>query len=272
MAWEGHRLLCSPKMHGALLGESFKQKQQFQSWCCCANPGTRSQQVAVATAATGTWVHCEWFRVNDEVSEFFFCSSPSTQSQISDSKVAGREVQKETKYKKTHYILIVLFHLPLQCKKHCLCCRRDTVSYSSISLTTPWRPGVHYVRILLVYLHWLVEPVCDSSYNMVQPVHVINIFIALDCIFFYIMNHVLVGGNYCCWFFADCSADLGLLVLWGLKNPVPCSSDTDPPQPDSDSTGPVTARRLPNLQADHLWTICWSMSHFHAGKRRADSY
>lgn len=70
--------------------------------------------------------------------------------------------------------------------------------------------------------------------------------------------HVLAGGIY---FFvavfpADSSADLGLPVLRGLQNPVPCSSDTDPPQPGPDSTGPVTAGRLPKLQADHPWTIC----------------
>lgn len=85
-----------------------------------------------------------------------------------------------------------------------------------------------------------------------------------------ITNHVFAGGTHCFWFCADSSADMGLLVLRGLKNPVPCSSDTDPPQPGFDSTGPVPARRLPNLQADDPRTICWWMPHFYAGRRRTD--
>lgn len=62
----------------------------------------------------------------------------------------------------------------------------------------------------------------------------------------------------------DCSADLGLLVLRGLENPVPRSSDSDPSQPGSDSTVPVTAGRLPELQADHTRTICRGVPHIHA--------
>lgn len=65
---------------------------------------------------------------------------------------------------------------------------------------------------------------------------------------------------------ADSSASLGLPVLRGVKNPVSRCSDADPPQRDSDPTGPVPAGHLPHLQADHAWAICGQLPRFHAGK------
>lgn len=77
---------------------------------------------------------------------------------------------------------------------------------------------------------------------------------------------LLLGFSALLLLFPDCSADLGLLVLRGLENPVPRSSDSDPSQPGSDSTVPVTTRCLPELQADHTRTICRGVPHIHAGK------
>lgn len=65
---------------------------------------------------------------------------------------------------------------------------------------------------------------------------------------------------------ADGSEDLGLPFLRGLKDPVPCGSDSDPPQPGADRRGPVSAGHLRRLQTDRSRTVRRGVSHFHAGR------
>lgn len=64
----------------------------------------------------------------------------------------------------------------------------------------------------------------------------------------------------------DSFTNLGLLVLWGIQNPVPRRTDTDPPQWGADPTGSVAAGHLPDFQANHCRTICWQLPYVHAGK------
>lgn len=64
---------------------------------------------------------------------------------------------------------------------------------------------------------------------------------------------------------ADGPASLGLSVLRGLQGSFPCGPDPHHAPSAGDPEGSLAARRLPVLQADHLWRFHPGLSHLYAG-------
>ncbi len=64
---------------------------------------------------------------------------------------------------------------------------------------------------------------------------------------------------------SDGSADLGLSVLRGIQDRVPCGSDADPASSGPDPAGAEPAGRLRALQMHHHRSLRGGLPCFHAG-------
>lgn len=72
-------------------------------------------------------------------------------------------------------------------------------------------------------------------------------------------------GRLCSLSPADGPASLGLSVLRGLQGSFPCRPDPHHAPSAGDPESSLAARRLPVLQADHLWSFYPGLSHIYAG-------